>query len=208
MNKPQKFGLLAFLIGVIFIPLTFSTTGCSSEPDPELLIRLDSLDNQLAKTSEFFELDFVVIDNRRRQMLAQENFVRRHFKGTMSKELGDNMSRYRSIFKVYRRFVNKYDEVKDEYEALLEQAKNLRTDVEANKIKKADFKKFYAQEKKDIQKNYDETKFIAGNINTLEPDYQRLRAFMDELLRQMAEEQPDLKGAVQDIENMFEKPKE
>ena len=205
MNKPQKIGLLALLIGVIFAPLTFSLSGCNSEPDPELILRLDSMDRQLAKTAEFLEIDFMVIDNRREHMMAQENFVRRYFKGTMSKEVGDNLSRYRSIFKVYRRFVNQYDEVKDEYAALLGQAQNLRKDVQNNQIKKEDFKRFYKQEMSDIQKNYEQAKFMAGNIQTLEPDYQRLRSSIDLLLSQMAEEQPELKGAVQDIENMFEK---
>ena len=110
---------------------------------------------------------------------------RNDYKKMMSKELGDNLSKYKNYQKIYRRSIRKHEESMKEQKSLTEQLDNLHKGVIAGEITKEEFKVYYRTEKIDVEKQLQRSKEISKSLYEIEPEYTRLTTYFEPLLAEL-----------------------
>ncbi|MFT5723814.1 MAG: CRISPR/Cas system CSM-associated protein Csm4 (group 5 of RAMP superfamily), partial [Bacteroidia bacterium] len=172
MTMSKKHLLLA--CGLITILLTMTTqTGCN-EVNPEYLVRLDSLDEKIVLTEKYLAIDYTTIASREQYITKHLVYMAKYYDRTMTKDFGNNLTKYKAIKKTYANFLNRYSDLVSETKALKTQAADLRTSVTKNQITKAEFKQYYHAESTDIDEHLLFTKRLNQSIHGLEPEYQRI----------------------------------
>ncbi len=144
----------------------------------QLQERLDSNQQNLNLDVSIFQLRAEHIENTLRAFTND-------YSDTMSKELGDNLSKYKNFKKIYNRHTNNLNQCKKEQEELSKQLENLTADLKAGKLSKDEFKSYYRTEKADIDALISKSKNLGKSLYEIEPEYTRITAYLEPFLREM-----------------------
>lgn len=162
---------------------------------------MDRLDNQLIKTESLMAIDFSTIDNRLQLIDFHLRMVRRYYSEDMSPDMGMKLSKYKGVGKVYKRFVGEYSNVLNEHKSIVKQAQDLRSSMNNFEIKRDQFKEYFEIEMAAAEKNHQDVTKVCGAVPQVEPEYQRLSVYAQNILDEMAESIPELKRAIADRES-------
>jgi hypothetical protein len=184
MTKSKKGAVL--VLGVITIILTLSVSNGCNSIDTAYLTRLDTLDQKLNLTYKYLSIDFVTMQNRELRIARELQHVSKYYDQTYTEELGNNLTKYKGIKKVYSNFLNQYPKRFDELKSLEKQVANLRISVNDGDLSKDQFKEYYQTELNDINFNLQFSEKLNRSIHSLEPDYQRISAEVFSLLSDLA----------------------
>lgn len=179
----QNFFLILAL--ATMIP-AFTFTQCKNVPKRELMM-MDTLDTIIIRTKEYLSYDLITINNRKQRISEDQSLVRRFYRDTIDNELGQTMVKYKGIYKIYNKFIDNYQDVYNEMVASQKQSHALRNSVTDNKLDKEEFKEFYAKEKQIALDNLLIAKDISIHIPEVEPDFQRISRYVEELLLHTSE---------------------
>ena len=156
----------------VFIILFLTIAGCSDlkiEEDKISELKLELLENK-----ESLNIDVNLFNSRIDEMDEMLRKFRNHYKKEIDKELGDQLSKFKVIWKIYKRKIGEYGAQIKEQEALATQINNLETDTKNGSINKDEFKKFFKQENDDVQKLRIKSREINKTLYELEPEFTRL----------------------------------
>lgn len=183
---------------VITIILTLGlSSGCNSIDDA-YITRLDTLDQKLNLTYKYLSIDFATIQNREIRISRELHHVSKYYDQTYTEELGNNLTKYKGIKKVYSNFLNQYPKRFDELKSLEKQVANLRISVNDGDLSKTQFKEYYQTELNDINSNLQFSEKLNRSIHALEPDYQRISEEAFNILS-------DLSGRNDEYRTVFER---
>lgn len=192
----QNFFLILTLASML-PALTF--TQCKEVPKRELMM-LDTLDTILVRTRENLSIDLITLNNRKERINQDRNLLMRFYRDTVDPELGQMMTRYRGIYKIYGRFIGNYQQVHNDLVTSKKQVETLRNSVRDHKLTKEQFKEYYNNEKEFALANFRRSKEISANIPEVEPDFQRISREVDALLLKVAETDTTLAGILRERE--------
>ncbi|MBR9917107.1 hypothetical protein GYB29_05360 [bacterium] len=168
--------------------LSVSSITSSCNPKYELeLSKLDTLELHLAAAEEYLKVDPELIAARIEEIEANIRTIRNKLNDTVDLEFGNNMSKYKTILKIYRKNQTAYAQWSKEHEELKTQVENLRKDLEAGKLSREEFKEYYFQEKEDIIALREGAKSVQKSLYEIEPDYMRLSEFAEETIAELEE---------------------
>lgn len=102
-----------------------------------------------------------------------------HYKNTMSKELGDNLSKFKNFYKIYLRNTSVHDESMKEQVELTSQLQKLMTDLQNGKMTKNEFKMYYRTEKTDVDILIRKSKDLGKLMYEIEPEYLRINEYLE-----------------------------
>ncbi len=195
MTKSKKEVVLTFSIITIFFTSMFQTS-CNSVSE-EYTTRLDTLDQKLKINAELLSIDFATIETREKAIIKELRYMRKYYDQTYSQELGNNLTKYKGIRKAYSNFIKNYPIVFNEMKALEKQAVDLRISVNNNDIDKPAFKQYYQTELTDVNNNLAFSERITQSIHALEPEYQRISDSVRNVLRELADSNPEFRQEIE-----------
>jgi hypothetical protein len=146
---------------------------------------VEKLQAQLNANKVNLNLDAPLFKLRADHIETTLRVFRNDYKKMMSKELGDNLSKYKNYQKIYRRSIRKHEESMKEQKSLTEQLDNLHKGVTAGEITKEEFKVYYRTEKIDVEKQLQRSKEISKSLYEIEPEYTRLTTYFEPLLAKL-----------------------
>lgn len=164
-RKISRFGLFAF-------SLLFMITACTNHK--EELAHLSELTDILEANKKNFDLDIPLFETRKEFIESTLNTFRNNYTDTMSLELGNSLSRYKAIKKIYNKNISAFNENLKDQEELEKQLENLKTDLKNNKLTKEEFKAYYNTEKMDVLALVNSCKNVKKILYQVEPDYKRV----------------------------------
>ena len=186
----MKKNLNYFLILIINLLLL---SACK-EKHPRELKMLDELDAILDSTEMALNYDLITLNNRTSRIHFHINHFKRFNKDTFTLETGNKLQKYKEISKIYKQFINNFEDVFNAMKQLEHQSKTLRNSVEDGKLSKEEFKKFYKEEEGKALKNLGKARRISKSVPEVEPVYQRLNNEMDAMLRHIAKSDTTLRN--------------
>ncbi len=169
---------------IVAYALLITLTSCGIKFSEEIE-HVKKLQAQLEANKENLNLDAPLFKLRADHVESTLRTFRNKYKQRMSKELGDNLSKYKNYKKIYLRSVRKYEESVKEQEALTKQLDNLRKSIKSGQITKDEFKVYHRTEKMDVEKLLQQSKEISKNLYEIEPEYRRLTAYFEPLLTEL-----------------------
>jgi 23S rRNA A2030 N6-methylase RlmJ len=190
--------LLFLVLITFFSSLTATISSCNSVDDRYFLM-LDSLDYRISETYEILEVDPGTIESRNTLVQDHLRLIKMFLRDSITAEFGMQLTKYKGLGKVYKRFLSQYSDCKLELEMLDSQAADLRQAVYAKELTKEQFKVYYAKEKDDGINNYNRAQKLIKPIYSVEPDYQRISRIVDEKLIRMSETDTTLYKVLDDI---------
>jgi hypothetical protein len=150
---------------------------CTNKFSEEIKLT-NELTAQLDQNDDNKNIDIKSIKDRASEIEILTETFRTQYTDTVSKELGDNLTRLNVLRKIYTRNVGYYAENTKNQVELQEQLANLITDLENNKLTKEEFKAYFKTEKDDITQHIDQCKRVRSNLYEVEPEYTRLMAYL------------------------------
>lgn len=164
--------------------LLITVASCSGRFAKELKL-VNQLEQQLDSNQQNLNLDAPLFQIRAEHIESTLRTFTNDYKEEMTKELGDNLSKYKNFQKIYKRQTNTYYDCVKEQEALRKQLENLTKDLENGKWSKEEFKTYYSTEKTDVNLLISKSKEIGKNLYEIEPEYTRLTAYFEPILAEM-----------------------
>jgi hypothetical protein len=156
----------------VFIVLLLSITSCTTS-GPELA-KVAELETLLAKNEPNLKVDDLLFTARLAEMDKILRAFRNNYKEDMTEELGNDLSKFHVIRKIYTRKLADYGFQQKEQEELLAQVASLKADVQSGALSKDTFKEYFRRESDDITKLTITSKKIKKTLYELEPEYTRL----------------------------------
>lgn len=190
MRKNVKY----FLILTLFVGFASSC----KEKNPRAIAMIDELDLVLDSTEQALNYDLITLNNRTALIQFQINHFKRFNKDTFTLETGNKLQKYKEISKVYKHFINNFEDVFNTMKDLEHQSETLRNSVEDNKLDKEEFKKYYAEEFGKATKNLGKARRISVLIPEVEPEFQRINKEMDAMLFEIAKTDTMLRNILKD----------
>lgn len=169
---------------IIACSLLISVASCSGRYSEEIKY-VEVLQEQLDSNQQNLNLDAPLFQLRAEHIESTLRTFANDYNQTMSKELGDNLSKYKNVQKIYKRNSNNYNLCLKEQEELSNQLDNLAKDVQSGKLSKEEFKTYYRTEKTDINELIRKSKEINKNLYEIESEYTRLTEYFEPLLAQL-----------------------
>lgn len=186
--------IILLLIALTMVP-AFMLTQCKKAPNRELMM-LDTLDTIIKRTEENLKFDLITLNNRKSTIEQDQMLMKRFYRDSITSDMGNKMTRYRGIEKIYERFLDGYQIVYNDMMKSKQQALDLRESVVNDQLTKEEFKQYYTEEKELAEENFERSRQISRNIPEIEPDYQRIAAEVEEWLNKVAEKDSVLKGVL------------
>jgi len=159
---------------------------------------LDELDMVLDSTKQALDYDLITLNNRRKLIEHELNLFSRFNKDTFTLELGNKLTKYKEIGKVYKQFINAFDGNFNKMKILEKQSATLRNSVEDNKLTKEEFKKFYNDELNTARVLLRKAGGDSQLIPEVEPEFQRLSVEVEKLLWNIAKTNEQLLQIMKD----------
>lgn len=160
------------MIILSFIGL-LTLSNCSSLND-EKLKAIYELQDTLESNQENITIDISLFKYRIEVIEHTLRDYSNDYTGTINQDLGLKLSRFKVLKKIYSKQIGEYDFCSKEQKELTKQLTNLLSDVESNKMRKEDFKKYFAQEKKDTYELISRSLKIKKSLYEIEPEYIKL----------------------------------
>lgn len=163
-----------------FLVLLYS---CMDEKQKEALKRISDLELKQDSTALFLALDIKTFAARQEQIGQHLRYINNYTLDTLSREQSFLLDRYRTIGKTYKSYVKEIPKMQEEKMELDTQLINLRYSLRKNKISIEEFKTYYAQEKKDVDKLYSWGKYTYEKAYGLETEYQRMAQNVEQMIK-------------------------
>lgn len=145
----------------------------------ELLLLVDS-------TQTALDYDLITLNNRSALIKFQLDNFKRFNKQQYTLEMGNKLSKYKEIRRVYKQFIDNYEDRYNTMKLSEKQIETLRNSVMDDKLTKEEFKKYYQDEMSRAKINLEKSRKISRYIPTLEPEFQRLNKEVDLMLQEVA----------------------
>jgi hypothetical protein len=159
----------------------FTMSSCSSIHSEELA-HLSALQDSLQHNQENLAMDVTIFSYRAKYIDSVLLVFHNKYTDSMDLDLGSNLSRYKSIRKVYKHHTGVYNSNVKEQEALKNQLANLEKDLKAGKLTKETFKSYFAAEKLDVEKLTNSSALCKQTLYEVEPDYVRITKYLQPFL--------------------------
>lgn len=159
-------------------------SGCMINHTEEIK-RVEELQELLNENEKNLNLDVSLFKLRAEHIETTLRTFRNDYTKIMSKELGDNLSKYKNLKKIYTYNSGKYDANVKEQVELSSQLENLIQDLKAGKLSKEEFKSYYRTEKADIEQLIAASKDIGKRMYEIEPEFIRLDTYFQPLLEKL-----------------------
>lgn len=156
-------------------------TSCSYRYSDELKVVKD-LQERLDSNEANLNLDAPLFSLRAEHIETTLRTFKNDYTKTMSKELGDNLSKYKNFKKIYMRGIRKYDDCVKEQAELVTQLSNLSISLGAGELTKEEFKSYFRKEKIDVENLLRESKTIGKNLYEIEPEYTRITEYLEPII--------------------------
>ncbi len=176
------------IFSLILFSIVISTnTSCSDRYAIENA-KLDTLELHLEAAEKFLNIDIALIKARVNEIEINRTFIRNEYKDTFSMELGSNLDRYKALMRIYESNIEQYNKWTSEYDELSEQVANLRKALKRDELEREQFKQYYYTEEKDIIALREGSKMLQKSMYEMEPEYNRLTAYFDPIIEELAKE--------------------
>lgn len=155
----------------VFIVLLLSITSCNSGPE---LAKVAELENLLAQNEPNLKVDDLLFNARLAEMDEMLRAFKNYYKEDMTEELGNELSKFHVIRKIYTKKLADYGIQRKEQEEIIAQVASLKVDVQNGALSKEAFKEYFRRESDDITKLTITSIEIKKTLYELEPEYTRL----------------------------------
>ncbi len=176
-----KFKSLLFNSKSLII-LSFTTiltlSYCSTNDNQQLEV-INELKDTLILNQENLAIDISLFRYRIEDIEKTLRNYHNDYNKTISQELGEKLSRYKVLKKIYNKQVSEYEFCTQEQKELTQQLENLYIDVKANRLDKKTFKTFFTKEKNDTYELINRSKGIKRALYEVEPEYIKLEKVLD-----------------------------
>ena len=157
-----------------FLPLVLLLSFASCNNHSEELEKIVELESLLAENEENLKVDDMLFNARIAEMEEMLRAFKHHYKDTMTEELGNQLSKFHVLRKIYTKKLADYGVQQKEQAALMNQVVNLKNDVTSGALSKEEVKQYLRQESDDIAKLTIKSKEIKKTLYEIEPEYIRL----------------------------------
>jgi len=161
--------------------LFFTMSGCSRIHQEELK-HVFAMQDSLTLNQENLLMDISIFNYRAKYIDSVLLVFHNNYTDSMGFEMGNNLSRYKSIRKVYKFNAGKFNSNLKEQSALNEQLSALKQDLKAGKLSKQEFKNYFATEKLDVEKLLTSSRLVNKTLYEVEPDYIRITKYLQPFL--------------------------
>ncbi len=161
------------MIGILF---------SSCQNYKEELKHLGELQTRLEANRSNFDLDIPLFKTRTVYVQNTLRSFTNDYKDTMSIELGNALSRYKAIKKIYDRHTSNYEQNQKEQADLEKQLNDLEADLNSGKLSREEFKAYYNIEKIDIEALIKSSSATRKILYEVEPDYMRITKELNPIL--------------------------
>tara|TARA_B100001093_G_scaffold422818_1_gene415529 strand:+ start:334 stop:885 length:552 start_codon:yes stop_codon:yes gene_type:complete len=151
----------------------FTLSNCLSLNN-EKLKAVQELQDTLFSNQDNLSIDIPLFKYRVDAIEQTLQNYRNNYKGTINQDLGLQLSRLKVLKKIYTKQMGEYNFCAKEQKELTTQLINLISDVKSKKLSKDEFKQYFAQEKKDVQKLVTKSNKINKLLYEVEPEYIKL----------------------------------
>jgi hypothetical protein len=155
----------------VFIVLLLSIASCTSEPELAKIAELESL---LEQNEPNLKVDDLLFNARLAEMDEILRAFKNYYNKTMTEELGNELSKFDVIRKIYMKKLADYGIQQKEQKELTTQIASLKIDVQNGTLSKDAFKEYFRQESDDISKLTITSIEIKKTLYEIEPEYARL----------------------------------
>lgn len=184
MFKNNNSKLQCLWLLVLACSLVITATSCGDRFAEEIKY-VEQLQQTLDSNEQTLNIDVNLLVSRAERIESTLLTFTNKYKDTMSKELGDNLSKYKNFKKIYSRKSNNYEECVKEQAALQKQLDNLLRDTKNGVFSKDEFKTYYNTEKTDLQLLVQKSQDIEKTLYEIEPEYNRLAEYFKPLLEEL-----------------------
>lgn len=160
----------------------FLTMSSCSRLHREELKHLTDLQDSLSLNQENLSIDITIFSYRAKYIDSVLLVFHNNYTDTVGFEMGNNLSRYKSIRKVYKHNTGEFNSHLKEQVALGNQLSNLKQDLNAGKLSKQEFKNYFATEKLDVEKLLTSSRLVNKTLYEVEPDYIRITKYLQPFL--------------------------
>jgi len=171
----------SLLVLVLACSLIINLASCANSYSEELK-HVEELQEVLEANKANLKLDAPLFKLRVEHIESTLRTFTNDYKETMSKELGDNLSKYKNCKKIYARSIKNYDESVKEQEALEVQLSKLKAGLKAGEMSKDEFKTYYRTEKTDVEQLISKSKEVSKRVYEIEPEYTRLTEYFQPIV--------------------------
>ncbi|MDC1395197.1 hypothetical protein N8368_01670 [Bacteroidia bacterium] len=180
-NSPSQNSIVNFI--TIFLISIFSCA-CQGEFAEENK-HIDDLKIQLAANKPNADIDIGLFESRIEFIESTLRIFSNDYKESMSLELGNSLSRYKAIKKIYTRRVGQFHANQKEHVELETQLNKLKSDVSNALMTKEEFKQYYTTEKTDVLQLLESSNEVKKGLYELELDYTRITKELKPILAQI-----------------------
>ncbi|NUM31979.1 MAG: hypothetical protein HUU47_06610 [Bacteroidetes bacterium] len=186
-----KFKISSLIIWA-FIILISITSGCKNKYQVEISM-IDSLISKNKKASDYINIDLITINQRRIEIKAQLAVLENFKPDSSVVEFESNLIKYKAIYKAYRKFIENFDLVHSKVKLNEKQLAALKNSLVDEKITAEEFKNILEVETYNVNDNLSNAEVLGNTIFKLEPDYQRLSKYFDQVVEKLIKNSPELK---------------
>ena len=174
---------LKIAFSIIFsLIITLSFTACKQKYAVELAA-IDSLVVKNKTTMDDLNIDLITINNRKEIIKKQLDSLEGFTPDSSELEYTMNLDKYKGIHKVYTKFIDNYDVIFNRIRLNDSQLSSLKNSILDEKISGSDFKLALEKERLHVHDNQINAQTVGRRVMQLEPDYQRLSAYFEKLLK-------------------------
>lgn len=181
MFKCNSYNPKKILSACFVLLMSLSIHSCSNKYEQELL-HLEDLTEKLEANKKNFDLDIPLFESRIAYIKSTMRFFRNDYQDSISLELGNNLSRYKGISKIYVKKTGEFKSNLKDQQELEVQLRNLKTDLLNGNLSKEEFKNYYNTEKADIDKLINSSFSVKKNLYEVEPEYSRITKALNPLM--------------------------
>ena len=177
MAIPKNIAFHIFCLIIVFVNLTSCKNKYKVETD-----MIDYLLRKNLLAEDFINIDLITINQRRIEMKAQIAVLTSYEPDSSALEFESNFIKYKAIYKSYKKFIENYDLVRSKVKLNERQLSSLKNSVIDKKITGTEFKIAIDRETRSVDENLMNAEILGNTIFKLEPDYQRLSKYFDNIV--------------------------
>lgn len=179
MNKNSQYLFnSSWIVAFFIIQLFFSA--CQNHKKE--LKYLNALQVKLEENNSNFDLDITLFETRTSFIQNTLRTFKNDYNDTLSLDLGNALSRYKGIRKIYDNHILNYLKNKKEQTELEKQLKDLEADLRSGKLSKEEFKTYFNTEKIDVEALIKSTTITRKTLYEVEPEYTRITKYLIPIL--------------------------
>lgn len=185
----------AVLISSIAV-MTLIMNGCKNK----YAVEAAAIDSLIAKNKmalDNIKIDLITINERRNEMKGQIAILQKVQPDSSGLEFAMNFDKYKSIYKLYNKFIENYDVIFNRVRFNEKQLATLKNSLIDEKITGTEFRIALNKERINVEDNLINAQTFGGRITQLEPDYQRLSNYFDPQIEGLVKQFPELKKLIE-----------